>query len=71
MNKSINYRWWHEDLDSIPDEFVEQLEEAAIDHIFERIKEGCTSGVLYSELESTLGEQFSFRGCWNITENDF
>lgn len=64
MERNINYKWWHEDWDFIPDEFIESLEEEAIAHIFKALQQGYNEGILFSETEST-----SFRGYWKVAES--
>lgn len=65
MERNINYKWWHEDWDSIPDEFIEPLEESAMTRIFESLSHGYSEGELFLETENT-----SFRGYWKITKGD-
>lgn len=59
---TIKYRWWHDEVDDIPGNILEELADQAIDHIYEFMADGYTSGEMSTEIEGIY-----YNGFWEMT----
>ncbi len=72
---TIEYHWTPDDIETIPKEHLEALEEDALDRIFQMIKEDYTSGELITSVrfgKDKVKEEhedygLSYSGSWGIT----
>ena len=63
-NMLIVYRWRQSEDKEINEECKEDLEERALKHIHEMMKEGFTSGQLIEEIEN-----IEYEGWWVVSRN--
>ncbi len=70
-NISINYIWWMPTTKNVGKEInpehQEQLAEDAMNHIFEMMGAGYTSGLLNAELDSGESDATQYNGYWEVT----
>jgi uncharacterized protein YoaH (UPF0181 family) len=66
MEKQITYRWWQDDNDIIKIDHQEQLNDHAINHIYEMINKGFSSGNLIAILDVDEPSETQYDGYWEL-----
>lgn len=63
----IKYRWWRQN-GNVKQEHIETLEEDAMNHISEMMKQGFTSGQLADNIQSN-DDEVEYYGHWEVNQS--